>query len=100
MNLPYDAELILVFTVLRYSHSAPLTHSRCQVLWGGGGGGGGGDGEREGQKRKEQTGAALRMTGLLIKFVTTSLFVCVCSSSFLSAFSVLRQLKSRSCGVF
>lgn len=77
MNLPYDAELILVFTVLRYSHSAPLT-----------------------QKRKDQTGAALRMTGLLIKFVTTSLFVCVCSSSFLSAFSVLRQLKSRSCGVF
>ena len=40
MNLPYDAELILVFSVLRYSHSAPLTHSRCEVLSGGGGGGG------------------------------------------------------------
>jgi len=53
MNLPYDAELILVFSELRYSHSALLTHSRCEVLWGGGGG----DGERErGNKERRRQG--------------------------------------------
>ena len=55
MNLIYDAELILVFTVLRYSHSAPLTHSRCEVLVCGGGGGG--RRERGAKKKRADRGS-------------------------------------------
>ena len=48
MNLLYDAELILLFSsVLRYSHSALLTHSRCEVLWG----------EREAKKKGADRGS-------------------------------------------